>query len=460
MLTGTFPGRWWLPHDAAGGVAGLLSTGYDELSLELIGSLGALTDFGRVDAYPVVHGRTTAGTAVTLVNARVTNQQFSSAAVDIPSMGLSAGSALVGEHVEAPLEPAWLRASVQLERMTAWCAPAGFGRSIVLTDESHLSEASFHYRVPPSVEAHLPGTKITIGPTQRISGDLLHEARIAIDVTAQFELEKPAAIDDIGRRLINPLIHLLVLATQQPASVVELRVTGDRTAPARWVEVVARRRPPAADERKRLYPSDALFLLPDLLEADADAMARWYSLCTRLEPALDLVSAIRASGLLQHRFLNAAFAAESLHQTLYDRQGMPQETWRRITAAAVRAAPAELAQTVANRMATLNRPSLRDRVQDLVARGGDALSGLLLDAEGLAKRASDLRNRLSHGETRGETGESIFDTTDELLLVLDFHLLTLVGFTPSQASERLRVASRSFSGLWLRRAHRREARGA
>jgi ApeA N-terminal domain 1 len=147
----------------------------------------------------------------------------------------------------------------------------------------------------------------------------------------------------------------------------------------------------------------------------------------------------------------AATAAESYHEARFDGRVVSNEAWAAIVDAATGAATsADLADQIRNRMAALNQPSLRDRIQDLVDRGGDPLRGLLPDPDGTAGRASRLRNKLSHGSSTNTRNREIFDTTDELLLVLEFHFLREAGFTDADAAARLKAASRSFSGLWLR----------
>jgi hypothetical protein len=460
MLTGSFPGVWWQPENPDKRIAGVLSLDYEGLGVDLIGSFGRLEDMGRVTSYPVLHGTTTGGLFVTLMNAVITNESLIMSALGLRSTRLQPGAALIGGLIDDPHGGAWPNCSVELERMTAWASPPGFEHSLESRDGSHLKGASFRYDVPPSVELRIPGATLSIGPSQTISGDLIHEAKMAVTVDANFRLDRPATIEEIYQRFLKPLLNLVVLATQKPTSIITISLAAGDEAPRKWVEVVSRRPSPASEQRKRLLPMDALFLLPDLLEASADGVGLWYAAAEKVERAFDLVSAVRSttSLFLDHRFLNAVTAAESYHEARFDRRTMSKEAWDKIVDAAAGAAPDELTEQIRNRIATLNKPSLRDRVQEIVNRGGEPLRGLLPDPDGLGLRASRLRNDLAHGGSIDARNDEIFDTTDELLLVLEFHFLREAGFSADQASDRLKAASGSYSGLWLRR--RQEANSA
>jgi hypothetical protein len=83
--------------------------------------------------------------------------------------------------------------------------------------------------------------------------------------------------------------------------------------------------------------------------------------------------------------------------------------------------------------------------------GGAPLQALLPDPSGTAARASAIRNPLAHGSAGRHSDRELFDVTDELLVIVEFHSLVEAGFSTDRAAEQLRNASRSVSGLWLRR---------
>jgi hypothetical protein len=443
---------WWRPNARDARVAGVLSAGYDNLSLELIGSFEGIEGLASLAAYPVLHGTTTSGKHLTLINSSVGTRSFSFGSLDIPSTLLLPAAVLVGGHLDDPLTSVWDASSIELERLTAWAEPHGLAQSLQLTEERRLASASFGYEVPPSVERHIPGAAVTIGPTQRLSTDLVHEARITVSVTARFTFEKPATIDDIQQRYLKPLLDLVIFATQKPTSILAFRVSC--RSPRAEVEVVQRRDPPTGDERKRLSPADALFLLPDPIDVSPDALDVWYRAAGELERPFDLVFAVRSRPtlFLEHRLLNVVQAAERYHEVRLGGAAMTEEVWERVVAAATDAAGSpELARQLRDRMATVKKPSLRTRIEDLLTQGGDPLRGLLVDPGTLARRASRLRNDLSHGNVTDDRHREVFDTSEELLLVLEFCFLRELGLAPTDAAVRLRRASRSYSGLWLRR---------
>jgi hypothetical protein len=104
-------------------------------------------------------------------------------------------------------------------------------------------------------------------------------------------------------------------------------------------------------------------------------------------------------------------------------------------------------------MSSMNVPSLRDRIQDLIERGGDPLRCLLPEPDTMARRASKIRNDLAHEGSTDASDQAVYDATEELLLVLDFHLLGEAGFQAEEIAHRMRQASRNYSGLWMRRQH-------
>ena len=454
VLTGSFPGTWWRPDHPDSRVAGVLTLDYDGISLELIGSFGTVEDMGRVRAYEFLHGVTTGGLLVTLMGCHVTNETLIMSAIGLRSTRLQPGAALIGDHVNDPQGASWRTCRIELERMTAWASPLGFERSLELTDSGHLKGASFRYEIPQSVVSRLPGATLSIRPRATTSGDLIHETRIAVEVEASFELDQPANLEEINQEFLKPLLNLVILATQKPTSIVKFCVAAAAGPPNRLVEVVMRRPAPASEDPRRLHSKNALFLLPDLLEASANGVALWYAAAAEVQRAFDLVFAVRNTPrlFLDHRFLNAATAAESYHEARFDRHTMPKKVWDTIVKAALGAAgTTELADQIQGRMAMLNKPSLRDRIEELIKRGGEPLRGLLPDPDGLASRAARLRNDLAHGSSATARNLELFDATDELLLVLEFHFLREAGFSAEGAADRLKAASSSYSGLWLRR---------
>jgi hypothetical protein len=341
MRTGTLHGLWWLPEVPSTRVSGVLSLNHELLDLELIGAFGPLGEMGRVQGYPVVHGTTTDGLRVTLIDAIVTAERISSLATDVRSVRLRPSTALVGALLNDPVRAVWRVCSVELERLTAWTSPTGLRQQVRLTEDRHLQGASIEYEVPPPTEVALPGSTLTIGPAQSISGDRLHEARITITAQADFAFEACQTVDVIVQRYVKPLVYLVTLATQRPTATVTLRVAAEDAEVHDWVEVVAPRAAPSPDHRRALYPPDALFLLPDLLNTGPDAVARWYQAASRYESVLDLVSAVRSSArvFLDHRFLNTATAAEAYHEERYDGKAMASEDWKKVVEAAIGAAP-------------------------------------------------------------------------------------------------------------------------
>jgi hypothetical protein len=448
MLTGTFLGRWWRPDAPEDWVGGVLTTGFDLVSLDLIGTLHNVAAILTGEPIPVVFGQTSDGREVTLADSAIMEEQIGGGG---PTMRLSPAVVLVGGHIEAPTESKWQISSVELEHMTAWASPEGFHRTIELSPERHLLRATLSYDVPATEEHVIRGGTLAVDPSQEIAGDLLHGARIAVTAKAEFSLAEPQTIHSISQSFIRPLVHLVTFATQMPASLLTFRVATD-DSPRSWVEVISRRRRPSGGDERRLSRHEALFLLPDLLSLDTAALAHWYEGEAKLGRTLDLLTAVLLSNLLEHRFVNTAYAAEAFHEAQFDRRAMPAAIWQKIVEAAESAAPEPHRAAVRPRLAMLNKPSFRDRIQDLIGRGGDALTGLIPDSEGVPERASQLRNRLVHPHTGSRDDDAIFDATDELLLVLEFHLLLVAGFSNDQAAERLRAASRSYNGLWLRRS--------
>jgi hypothetical protein len=461
VLTGSFAGKWWLPKAKKKALFGVLSLAHDRLSLDLVGSYEPIQLMGSVTAYPVIHGTATDGKAFTLVNGLVVNESLNTRAFDVRATQLRPSAVLVGGHLADPVDARFGAAALELERMTAWASPSGFRREIKLTPDRHAKSFSFEYTVPDNVVAEIPGARITIGPGQQTVGDLIHEAGLRVAVEAQLTFERATTVDAISQAYLKPLEDLLVLATQLPTTLVSFRVSPSARAPFRWIEVIQQRLASDGAQSQRLTPHDALFLLPDLLDAAPDALARWFKAAAVLERPFELVSAVRSTPrlFLDHRFINAATAAESYHEARIGGAPFADDVWKQIVGAAVAAAPQELARLVRDRMSGMKKPSFRDRIEGLLERGGPELRSLLPDPAGVAKRASALRNPLAHGTKTGRTSRELFDATDELLLILEFHFLCEAGFSGEAAAARLRSASRSYSGLWLR-SRDRDADGA
>jgi hypothetical protein len=453
MLTGSFAGKWWLPGHEDDPRVGTLHVSNDELALALVGSFTKLRDLMRLEPQRVVLGQSTDGRRWTLINSLPTNETMNSNAFDVRASTLRPGGVICGAHLEDPVAARWRVAAFEMDRLTAWASMSGFARHLELTPDRHLRWISNRYDVPDDFEFNLPGARLTIGTSLDATGDLVHEASLRASAEIHVELGEPATADEINRRWLKPLLNLLTIATQKPTALVRYRVSVEGGADRTWLEIIQRRTAAAPDARTRLLPQDALFTLPDWLEAAPDGMARWARAAKELERPLELLASIRDTPrlFLDHRFINVATAAEAFHIARVGGRAIPTVVWKPIVKAASDAAPAELRQSVRGRMSGLAFPSFRDRMGDLIARGGDPLRSLIPDPSGTAQRASDIRNPLAHGSAGRHTDRELFDVTDELLLIVEFHILREAGFSEEQAADRLRVGSRSYSGLWLRR---------
>lgn len=350
---------------------------------------------------------------------------------------LRAFYALLGDHVDGT-DALFTRVRVRMRHLDAWADLPGFnigpgaaGRGLTLTYE------------PPTVApaALASGAQISLDqvatctmPPSACGGRL--ERSLWLDIR-----DIPSATyDDLGRRIIKPLMNLLSFATGMECPLVEMTVSAGPDHP--WLTV---RNDSLAASAVDIIPLQQI-LLPRA-EIGLEGVAAWVDSTASLGPLPAVVARIANSqdDPLEAQLLELTSAAEGLHRLLRPGQrritkGQASKARARVTEA-VKDLDEDVRDAVEAALHHLTDPSYPRRLLDLAEQARDAVPGVTGDAQEWKKRVSNARNSLAHKLERGFL-EDQTDAQESVIVLLSLRwlltgiLLLRTGISPVALGSR------------------------
>jgi hypothetical protein len=234
------------------------------------------------------------------------------------------------------------------------------------------------------LEANVPMPQLTV-----------RGATLMRDAALRFESEVGGlTMQELWGTLVNPMGVLLSLAVDADTPPVSLEV---QTSAGDWLRVVH----PliAADDAES--PRQVLLSRGQL---PLDRIGTWMSKVDDLSPVPQLVAGVAQSSsdrTLENQLLELATAAEGLHRRLYPQQrSMPRDKADRAAHDASHAVPEDVRRLVRERLAHLEEPSYRDRLNKLIEQAG-GLSSMVGEPEAWVGRVIPARNGFAHRLTGG-----------------------------------------------------------
>ena len=379
-------GRFWLPDDPDRTVGGWLSLVGRWPALELAEPLTpALKEIARDEqpdgsvvttyepadddvepATTTIHGLLRKGPRrrVTLIETFNTGREqvFGTSVRDPGAERLEAAYALVGAHVD-DAEARFMRAGVRYRHLDTWAQMPGIEME-VRTDGSETvvrskrpESLSTDLTTPAGqllVEADLPMPKLTVRGTT-----------LKRDVSFQFKSETEGlTVQELLGTLVNPVGVLLSLALDIDTPPVSLEVESPR---GEWMRVVH-----PLIEADDVEPPRHVLLWREQL--DLSMIGAWLGKANELSPVPQLVAGVAfgpSSRTLENQLLELATAAEGLHRRLFPSERLMSRSKAERTARdASYAVLGDVRQLVRERLAHLEEPSYRDRLNKLIERAG------------------------------------------------------------------------------------------
>lgn len=455
-------GLWWLPDRVDHPVSGVLVHDPDDgASLKLMGTLSELNQeafAGVGESYPVVHGITKSGRAITLVSAL--RQQLQINAPGIPNETVLAEAVLIGGHFEDRAQRAFTESWVRFDEIEAWLDHRPFhlelhdrrtmaltvaapGETVLATtaDFDVLSSSSF------KTEAREVRSTRFAATVESMVG-----VRSAEPQSLGWHLERLNQLETLaslcfGRRLPRRSVRVLApLGSEDSGEPDSVKV-----------DVLARFfRDQRRGRTKR--QNSPLLTLPNLMEGGGDPIGRWLSLYDQLRPVMDLF--FRA---IDDRttFSEVTFQLTAQALEVYDRLSHPGglvETadYEAVRGALLAAIPSDAPPALRDKLKGVlefgNEYNLRQRVRRVVDGLKSDLGATPLGIDkGFVDRMVATRNYYTHFSPglRSKIWKSsdVYRGAQRLNGLLIVLLLSELGVAPTRVLERLQAHQRFSSFL-------------
>lgn len=461
-----YVGKWWLPGEETRQVAGELRLDADgparlELHERLTRDPASLQELG------IVLGTSLQGEALTLD--RVLSLGVSS--VSSRKIGgvlerevLSPQIVYVGAHLSGVGSRQFNTAVVDFIDLMTWAGPTG------LQDElgRSLEEVVVRLKLPEKRTVAVPGAEISISHGWSMTGDGDRSRGIETSVGFVINANESRELDSWLDDFVGPLRHLLTFTADRANEVTELLLK-DRDADPRdgsEVEVWYPREPLAREPEGRGF--EFLIDADGLGDKLAPFVASWFALCKATGTVMDamLGPQYRPRTFVDNHFLNIAAAAEGYHRVKYRNKILSTSEHKRLVDRIVESVPEGDRKWLKERLAFSNEPTFRTRLEELHARAGGVVSGVVGDAGQFAEPIVNARNKLTHrgkGSPTGDvSGVEMFRLTQSMRFVLTACLLLDLGLDEMEvvAATRRSKAFKLLTELDLRARYRGSAGGA
>lgn len=394
-------GDWHLPSDATRVVAGELQYSPKGSELLLHNTFRPVTSGNDQDTevdYPVVHGVTTAGEAITLLNAIKSGGTWSMGAAGFrQTEKLLSSWLLIGTHANA--DTTYPEVSFRVPGLHIWLSRALVQQSYGKGAEG---EGNFHsFRILPLQQeaVRIPSLDATIcfKPAYTTSADQF-SISVQSHAWVAFRPDAPQPLkwylEQHGR--LAPLLAFLG-GSPMSADRIEAKVVGSRGSVT--VQVSMR------DVHYCTHKSLAEFFMPrDTLGVDLSVLLNnWFNLNEKVRtPSQLALSVLGSEGLWLHvEFLSLMQALEGFHRGLYSGTYMADEPYEDVKRKLSSAIPSDIGAdhraSLASRIRYGNQISLAKRLNELVSRLPRAVCTTVLGVEGKIPRSwIDTRNYHTH----------------------------------------------------------------
>lgn len=457
-------GYWWIPEEPSRRYPGRLSfDSKDGARLEL--SVERETpSFSREEKdFPLIHGTTSSGRDITLVNCYLTQDRWSNAGISTQT--IFGHLILDGFHLPSVESENIRSISATVPFLSSWLGTTGI--DVKHTNDFHDFEITYR-QVPPlsamigpsmrmEVSVRPAGIPIAAGPGTEVKireniwlslkpemprsyRQLLDSLHVAFDFFT-FVCMDLCFAEDIqleanfhprtltGGMIIYPIAHFHYMPVYSPKN------------------------------RRTLHPMDVFLKRSDLANHFEPVLARWFETSAQLRSVRVLyVSALYGDHpYVENKFLSVCQAAEVFHR--HFRRGEYMDTNRYenevlplLIAGIPANLPADLVKVMQQRFAYLNELSLAKRLKDLVAENKEIIIKFVPEINDVLRGIVAARNQFTHFSHKNKrpdlNGETILYYVNVLRMIVELSVLREVGVPPeilreaAVASERYRRAFR------------------
>lgn len=416
-----YQGEWWLPHNPERREKGDIRFAEREgIRLSLNGSFRDFDTpipmmFGqRAELYPTVFGFTSEGKEFTLVEGYEAHCHINISGY--PTQECAASLLIEGGHLEDFNSTKFEKAFLRLSHLPEWAGFPGYSTELPPGEEDGKLVWHLKYSSPDDIVCTTSvGTVVFFcikQPPQ--TENLLQKVALSQETYIRVEPSVPMVYEDLQKQFIQPLQRFITLATGKPNYLVSLSLKQEAVKACNDDEVFEvfhnqSLRNPEADEN--IHPYHMLFTLKDIRDDLDKVIDSWLHLHSELGPVCDLYFSVQFAShmFLEGRFLNMIHAVETYHRRCYKEHG--------------------------------RGPFLRKRLDDLLAKTGDAINPLVQSKKDFVDKVMDTRNYLTHYDPKKEKKAAkkleLYKLTETLSYVVQVCLLIEIGMTARRCADLL-----------------------
>lgn len=452
-------GLWWLPETPDERETGTLT--FEQVEggrLSVVGRLAPL-ETGPIGAAGeergVIHGFTTTGKPVTLLETFVVNSSLSFPGIATETWHVR--TIAIGAHFTSADEALFRRSWVRFDGIAQWLAYDPFAE----TYHVDLRCTELTVRKPQRMElGTISGAKLYTDSAIRSGRDgderwtSTSAAMIAIDAdkpqTLNWHFVAASNLRSLAELLYGRPLHLAKLQVELPG---EPKAEG--YPPYAEVEIHAQMI--GGDDKLPPVDRPPMLNAPALLEAAPNALADWFAQYETLAAALHLLSTVASDRrmFMNVRFLLAAQAVETFHREACPGTIGPDQEHAAIVKALTAAVPEQTGKAMREKLESslqyANEPSLRQRLRALIDLARDGRSGAM-PAYGRAfiNAVVDTRNHETHHGKRPKnllTEIEMYWTIRRLVVLLTVLFLRRLGLSSAVIDEVI-ARHQEFRTLW------------
>lgn len=370
-------GQWHLPETPQQSIAGNLRYAPEHTELHLHDTFrplrGTIRAGDSLQTYPLVHGVTEKGEAVTLVNAHRMGVSFNfgSGGLRQPER-LMTTLLLMGAHM--PSDFLYPTVSFGIPGLQVWHSRKNIDQSFDKDDKSGTSTLTFRLQRPPKEIIRIPsiGANLEWYVGYSSNTDPYRFIDVAVSASVTFRPDQPQALPWYLEKFAELNVMLTFLAgTPMSPNHIDASIDNAR----RYVSVMVALK----DVSYCKYANPHEFFMPRAdMGSDLDGVvARWFEIAPKVHMPSRLAMSIMASEKLwlHIEFLSLMQALEGFHRGLLDGNYMDSPDYEAIKTSLEAAIPKSLANdhkdALRSRIKYGNEVSLRKRLDQLA----DRLSG-------------------------------------------------------------------------------------
>lgn len=396
-------GEWWLPGTDNSHVSGVLKFGSNGMELHINQSFsppsGAIRPGDPNPKYPVVHGVTVKGEAVTLFDAQEFGTSFNFGSGGLRQPGrIYAHAIAFGAHLPAGFHFAKMR--FRTPGLAVWLGHQVISESIIFDPENKLRFQSYNIqRIPDeSFRVSSIDASISLSCGWSSKADAYNSVRVDVSAWFSFLPEQPQSIDWFLEQQTKFLTLLSLLSGHVFVSDA-IQATFDESNHRADILLVGHK----VKDCDFKHPVDFFLSKPTLSKPLGEITAKWFEVVKDVEKPASLARSILGSeSLWLHvEFLSLMQALEGFHRALYDGNYMQESEYAEVKSALTSAIPTNVKSdhkdALKSRIRYGNQISLRKRLNELTGNLSPQLQAHIFGTDnGVPRSWIDTRNYYTH----------------------------------------------------------------